>query len=148
MARITPTVEQQRVLDRIELQRERLRARRVARAQARALAEQAGGPTGGADASLALRAAGFAREHPLAVAAMPAGAGAAGAGDGLAPVAGRPSVSLMLESPGDGKDVHRCGARCAAPLAASYNRRSPATDRVHAALWPAVQLVDSAESGD
>ena len=70
MARITPTVEQQRVLDRIELQRERLRARRVARAQARALAEQAGGLTGGEDASLALRAAGFAREHPLAVAAM------------------------------------------------------------------------------
>ena len=70
VARTTPTVEQQRVLDRIELQRERLRARRVVRAQARALAEQAGGPTGGEDASLALRAAGFAREHPLAVAAM------------------------------------------------------------------------------
>jgi len=74
VARITPTVEQQHVLDRIELQRERLRARRVARAQAHAhahaLAEQAGGPSGGADASLALRAAGFAREHPLAVAAM------------------------------------------------------------------------------
>ena len=71
-ARTTPTVEQQRVLDRIQLQRERLRARRVARAQAHAhaLAEQAGGPSGGADASLALRAAGFAREHPLAVAAM------------------------------------------------------------------------------
>lgn len=46
------------------------RARRVARAQARALAEQAGSPTGGEDASLALRAAGFAREHPLAVAAI------------------------------------------------------------------------------
>ena len=70
MARITPTVEQQRVLDRIELQRERLRARREARAQARALAEQAGGPAGGEDASLALRAAGFAREHPLAVAVI------------------------------------------------------------------------------
>ena len=72
VARTTPTVEQQRVLDRIELQRERLRARRVARAQAHAhaLAEQAGGPSSGADASLALRAAGFAREHPLAVAAM------------------------------------------------------------------------------
>lgn len=76
VARITPTVEQQHVLDRIELQRERLRAGRVARAQAHAhahahaLAEQAGGPSGGADASLALRAAGFAREHPLAVAAM------------------------------------------------------------------------------
>lgn len=65
-----PTPQQQRVLDRIELQRERLRARRVARVQARALAEQAGGAAGGADASLALRAAGFAREHPLAVAAM------------------------------------------------------------------------------
>ncbi len=68
--RLVATPEQQRVLDRIELQRERLRARRVARAQARALAEQAGGATGGGDASLALRAAGFAREHPLAVAAM------------------------------------------------------------------------------
>lgn len=70
VARVTPTVEQQHVLDRIELQRKRLRARRVARAQARALVEQGGGPAGGADAPLALRAAGFAREHPLAVAAM------------------------------------------------------------------------------
>lgn len=80
MARTTPTVEQQRVLDRIELQRERMRARRVARAQAHAhaLAEQAGGPSGGADASLALRAAGFAREHPLAVAAMAGAALVAG----------------------------------------------------------------------
>lgn len=69
-ARLVATPEQQRVLDRIELQRERLRARRLARAQARALVEQAGGVTGGGDASLALRAAGFAREHPLAVAAM------------------------------------------------------------------------------
>ena len=43
--RLVATPEQQRVLDRIELQRERLRARRVARAQARALAEQAGGAT-------------------------------------------------------------------------------------------------------
>lgn len=70
MARVTPTLEQQRVLDRIGLQRDRLRARRVARVQARALAQQAESATGGADASLALRAAGFAREHPLAVAAM------------------------------------------------------------------------------
>ena len=64
-----PTAAQQRVLDRIALQRERLRARRAARAQSLALAQRDPG-TGGMDESLALRAAGFAREHPLAVAAM------------------------------------------------------------------------------
>lgn len=61
-----PTAAQQKVLDRIALQRERLRARRAARAQAMALAQR----DVGADESLALRAAGFARQHPLAVAAM------------------------------------------------------------------------------
>ena len=64
-----PTAAQQKVLDRIALQRERLRARRAARAQAMALAQRDAGPMG-SDESLALRAAGFARQHPLAVAAM------------------------------------------------------------------------------
>lgn len=64
-----PTQAQQRVLDRIAAQRNRLRARRAARAQAAALARHEEG-LGSADESLALRAAGFAREHPLAVAAM------------------------------------------------------------------------------
>src|SRR3990167_4146958 len=64
-----PTAAQQRVLDRIALQRERLRARRAARAQSLALAQRDPG-AGGMDESMALRAAGFAREHPLAVAAM------------------------------------------------------------------------------
>jgi len=64
-----PTAAQQKVLDRIATQRERLRARRAARAQALALAQRDGG-AGPIDESLALRAAAFAREHPLAVAAM------------------------------------------------------------------------------
>lgn len=68
---VTPTVEQQRLLDRIAVQRERLRARRAARAQALAHARPAGGEAGsGIDASLALRAAAFAREHPAAVAVL------------------------------------------------------------------------------
>ena len=67
-----PTAAQQKVLDRIATQRERLRARQAARAQALALAQRDG--AGPIDESLALRAAAFAREHPLAVAAM-AGAG-------------------------------------------------------------------------
>ena len=64
-----PSDAQQAVLDRIATQRSRLRARRAARAQSLALAHQGGGP-GGIDESVLLRAAGFAREHPLAVAAM------------------------------------------------------------------------------
>jgi hypothetical protein len=63
-----PTAQQQRILDRIALQRERLRARRAARAQA--LADSQPAAAGGAEDSLALRAAGFAREHPMAVAAI------------------------------------------------------------------------------
>ncbi|BEP91689.1 hypothetical protein GmRootA79_00730 [Acidovorax sp. A79] len=66
---LEPTMAQQRVLDRIAMQRERLRARRAARAQSLALAQREQGD-GGLDESLVLRAAGFAREHPLAVAAM------------------------------------------------------------------------------
>lgn len=66
-----PTVDQQFVLDRIGVQRERLRARRaqhLQRAQQQALlqAEQGLAP----DASLALRAAAFAKQHPIAVAAL------------------------------------------------------------------------------
>ncbi len=64
-----PTAAQQQVLERIALQRERLRARRAARAQSLALAQRDPGASG-MDESLTLRAAGFAREHPLAVAAI------------------------------------------------------------------------------
>ena len=68
----TATEAQRKVLDRIATQRERLRARRAARAQSLALVQREG--EGGGDDSLALRAVVFAREHPLAVAAL-AGAG-------------------------------------------------------------------------
>lgn len=64
-----PTAEQQRVLDRIAMQRERIRARRLARAQSVALAQsaqQASSP----DEPFALRAAAFAKQHPVAVAAL------------------------------------------------------------------------------
>lgn len=64
-----PTDEQQKILDRIATQRSRLRARRAARAQSVAMSQQRDG-AGGIDESLVLRAAGFAREHPLALAAM------------------------------------------------------------------------------
>jgi hypothetical protein len=65
----SPTADQQRVLDRIALQRERLRARRAARAQSLALAQRE--PLGAAlDESMLWRVAGFARQHPVAVATM------------------------------------------------------------------------------
>lgn len=64
-----PIDDQQKVLDRIATQRSRLRARRAARAQSLALSQQRD-VTGGIDESVILRAAGFAREHPLALAAM------------------------------------------------------------------------------
>ena len=70
-----PTAAQQRVLDRIAVQRARLSARRLAQAQALAASNQA---AGGANESLTLRVAGFAREHPLAVAAMAGVAAVAG----------------------------------------------------------------------
>lgn len=62
-----PGHDKQQILDRIALQRERLSARRAARAQAVAAAQ---GPEGadGSD-SFAARAMLFAREHPVAVAA-------------------------------------------------------------------------------
>lgn len=63
------TPEQERVIERITVQRERLRARRAARAQSLALVDR--NPSLSAmDESFVLRAAGFAREHPIAVAAM------------------------------------------------------------------------------
>ena len=64
----TPTADQQVVLDRIAAQRERLRNRRARHAQQKALlrAEQGLPP----DASVALRAVVFAKEHPLALAAV------------------------------------------------------------------------------
>ena len=62
-----PTAEQQHLLDRIALQRERIHARRVARAQSQAVALNNEPAIGDVDESFALRAAGFAREHPLAV---------------------------------------------------------------------------------
>ncbi|EJE54092.1 hypothetical protein PMI14_01009 [Acidovorax sp. CF316] len=63
-----PTAEQQRVLDRIAMQRERIRARRVARAQSMALAQSA--QQASSDEPFALRAAAFAKQHPVAVAAL------------------------------------------------------------------------------
>lgn len=63
------------VLERIALQRTRLRARRAARTQALVLAGHAGGAGGD---PLVLRVACFVREHPWAVAALVAGAMVAG----------------------------------------------------------------------
>lgn len=63
------TPEQQRIVERIAVQRKRLRARRAARAQSLALAERNPG-LAAIDESFMLRAAGFARQHPVAVAAM------------------------------------------------------------------------------
>lgn len=62
------TVAQQKVLDRIAEQRERLRARRAARLQSQALAAVTEGDD--VEASLLLRVAGFVRQHPAAVAAL------------------------------------------------------------------------------
>lgn len=62
------TAAQQQVLDRIAVQRERLRARRAARLQSQALAAVAGAED--ADVPLLTRAAAFVRQHPAAVAAL------------------------------------------------------------------------------
>lgn len=64
-----PTAEQQRVLDRIAKQRERICARRVARAQSVALAQHSSAQSS-ADEPFALRAAAFAKQHPAAVVAL------------------------------------------------------------------------------
>lgn len=62
------TAEQQVVLTRIAVQRERLRARRLRRAQQKAVlhAEQGLPP----DASVAMRAVVLAKQYPLAIAAV------------------------------------------------------------------------------
>lgn len=73
----TPTAEQQKVLDRIALQRDRLRARRAAHRQALAL--QAGQQPGvDPDAPLVSRVLAFARLHPALVAVAAVGALVAG----------------------------------------------------------------------
>lgn len=63
-----PNAAQKRVLERIAVQRERLRARRARQALHRAALQAEQGL--GADAPLLLRAAVFAKQHPAAVAAM------------------------------------------------------------------------------
>lgn len=72
-----PTPEQQKVLDRILVQRERVRARRAAfqQVKATATAQQARVDPG---APLAARLLAFARLHPVAVAAVAAAAVIAG----------------------------------------------------------------------
>ena len=62
------TAAQQQVLDRIAVQRERLRARRAARLQSQALVAVSGAED--ADAPLLTRVVAFARQHPAAVAAL------------------------------------------------------------------------------
>ncbi len=62
-----PGPDKQHILDRIAVQRERLSARRAARAQAAAAAQAQGGAE--SSDSFAARAMVFAREHPVAVAA-------------------------------------------------------------------------------
>ncbi|WP_051603039.1 hypothetical protein [Simplicispira psychrophila] len=64
----TPTADQQVVLDRIAAQRERLRDRRARRAQQQVM--QRAEPGLPPDASVALRAVVFAKQYPLAVAAV------------------------------------------------------------------------------
>lgn len=63
------TLDQQKVLRRIAVQRTRLRARAAARAQALALRASQSGETLSADAPLTERLMAFARLHPVAVAA-------------------------------------------------------------------------------
>lgn len=70
------TEAQQQIVERIALQRERLRARRAARLQSQALAAVASGSD--ADAPLLLRVVAFTRQHPAAVAALAGVAMAAG----------------------------------------------------------------------
>ncbi|WCM91064.1 hypothetical protein M5C99_11530 [Acidovorax sp. NCPPB 2350] len=67
---IVPTLEQQRILDRIAVQRERVRSRRAAHAQAaqlRAQAREEGSAPGDPDAPWSARLLWFARQHPIAV---------------------------------------------------------------------------------
>lgn len=71
-----PTAQQQQVLDRIGVQRERLRTRRLLRLQAQAATQEAQGSA--ADAPLTLRLAVFAKEHPVAAATVAGAALVAG----------------------------------------------------------------------
>lgn len=71
-----PTPAQQRVLERIAAQRERLRERQAQRRQARSEAASSQGSA--ADMPLPQRIAWFTREHPVAVAAVAAAALMAG----------------------------------------------------------------------
>ena len=64
----TPTSAEQVVIDRSTVQRERLHERRARRAQQRALMRAKQGLP--ADASTAMRAVEFAKQHPLALAAV------------------------------------------------------------------------------
>ncbi|NMM76570.1 hypothetical protein B2J86_00350 [Acidovorax sp. SRB_14] len=63
-----PTPAQQRIIERMAAQRERLRARRARREQFLAMRKAEGGL--GADAPLPLRVAVFAKQHPAALAAL------------------------------------------------------------------------------
>lgn len=64
---LIPTPEQQAVLDRITAQRVRFYERRILRAQYRSAVRAQQGLS--SDASIAMRAGAFARQHPLALAA-------------------------------------------------------------------------------
>ena len=78
---VNPTAAQQELLDRIETQRERIRARRSARVQARTLAQQPSAGSGGSiEGTLLERAIVFAKEHPLAIAGAVAAVVVAGPG--------------------------------------------------------------------
>ncbi|SDM38293.1 hypothetical protein SAMN05428957_105113 [Oryzisolibacter propanilivorax] len=74
----TPSPEQQQVLDRILVQRERLRARREAYRQTRAIVQARAGID--PDAALPAKLLAFARLHPVAVAAVAGVAMMAGPG--------------------------------------------------------------------
>ena len=63
-----PTDAQQRVMDRIAVQRERLDARRVQRAQQKAVLHTPSGPSAGAP--MMMQVVAVARQYPLAVAAL------------------------------------------------------------------------------
>jgi hypothetical protein len=68
-AALRASPEQKRIVERIATQRERLRGRRAARVQSVALADR-NRALGTVDESVVLRAAGFARQHPVAVVTM------------------------------------------------------------------------------
>lgn len=76
-ANVDTTAAQQQILDRIDVQRKRLRARSAAHAQAVEMARSAP-VSGGTEGSLAVRLLNFAREHPFAVAGLVAVAAVAG----------------------------------------------------------------------